>query len=390
MTSVHNLGGLVSFRTGKLNSNAANPSGAYPFFTCSQETYRTDTYSFDTECVLLAGNNANGIYPIKYFSGRFDAYQRTYVIESLDKKVLLNRYLYYALQVQLEHLRSISTGAATKFLTLTILNGIEIKLPTLPRQEKIVYILSAYDDLIENNTQRIAIMEEMVRRIYSEWFVSFRFPGHENVRTAESALGPLPEGWRRGSFGDVAKKKTERYTDSLHSSLPLIDLSRIPRRSNSLLGVGLSDEIKTSRLIFRQGEVLFGAIRPNFHKVLLAPFDGVSNVSVHIFENKGEFGPAFLFSTAFADETVSWAIQHSGGMKMPTINWDVLSEMPVLLPSNDVLARFEKCVTPLLQQITTLVRKNLNLRATRDLLLPKLISGELDVSELPEPEATTP
>ncbi|HEY2975872.1 MAG TPA: restriction endonuclease subunit S [Pyrinomonadaceae bacterium] len=89
------LGELVSFKTGKLDSNAATSSGNYPFFTCSQETLRTDTYSFDTECVLLAGNNAAGVYPLKYFRGKFDAYQRIYVIRSLDGDRLSNRYLYF-------------------------------------------------------------------------------------------------------------------------------------------------------------------------------------------------------------------------------------------------------------------------------------------------------
>ncbi len=123
---------LVSFKTGKLNSNAATPDGQYPFFTCSQETLRTDTFSFDTECVLLAGNNADGIYPLKYYRGKFDAYQRTYVIRTLNEEHLSNRYLYHALRPKLELLKSISTGVATKFLTLTILNDIEIDLPPLP------------------------------------------------------------------------------------------------------------------------------------------------------------------------------------------------------------------------------------------------------------------
>src|ERR1017187_1878725 len=118
------LGELVAFKTGKLDSNAAVPDGDYPFFTCSQETLRTNTFSFDTEAVLLAGNNANGIYPLKYFTGRFDAYQRTYVIRSKDTADLDNRYLFYALEPQLELLKNISTGAATKFLTLTILKDV--------------------------------------------------------------------------------------------------------------------------------------------------------------------------------------------------------------------------------------------------------------------------
>lgn len=200
------LGKIVSFKTGKLNSNASKPNGAFPFFTCSQETFRTDTYSFDTECVLLGGNNANGVYPIKYFSGKFDAYQRTYIIRALDNKILSNSYLFFALQLKLELLKRISTGVATKFLTLTILNNIDFDLPPLPTQRKIAAILSAYDDLIENNTRRIKILEEMAQALYREWFVKFRFPGHEKVRMVESELGMVPEGWEVKQIQDVCSK----------------------------------------------------------------------------------------------------------------------------------------------------------------------------------------
>jgi type I restriction enzyme S subunit len=130
------LEGLVSFKTGKLNSNAAKPDGTFPFFTCSQETYRTDTWSFDGEYVLLAGNNAAGIYPLKYFNGKFDAYQRTYAIRSINQKKLFTRYLYYALRLQLELMKNISTGVATKFLTLTLLNQTRIPVPPSPRSGK--------------------------------------------------------------------------------------------------------------------------------------------------------------------------------------------------------------------------------------------------------------
>ena len=195
------LGDLVKFRTGKLNSNAAVATGKYPFFTCSQETYRIDSYSFDTECVLLAGNNAAGVYPLKYYKGKFDAYQRTYIIQPVDKEVLSTKFLYYLLRPQLERLQTLSTGAATKFLTLTILKSIEVSIPEIETQHRIASILSAYDDLIENNTRRIAILEEMARRIYEEWFVRFRFPGHEQVKMVESELGLIPDGWKvRGVY----------------------------------------------------------------------------------------------------------------------------------------------------------------------------------------------
>lgn len=119
---------LMDFKTGKLNSNAAIENGKYPFFTCSAETFRTNTYSFDNEVVLLAGNNASAVYPFKYFKGKFDAYQRTYVIT--PKNNLISIYqIYFAVKDELEGFKGISSGTATKFLTMKILNPISIFKP---------------------------------------------------------------------------------------------------------------------------------------------------------------------------------------------------------------------------------------------------------------------
>lgn len=112
-------------KTGKLNSEAAMANGIYPFFTCSQETYRTNTFSFDQEAVLLAGNNASAIYPLKIYCGKFDAYQRTYVVYSKNKSVS-NKQLYFVLKQQLNEFKDISSGTATKFLTMKILAPIPV------------------------------------------------------------------------------------------------------------------------------------------------------------------------------------------------------------------------------------------------------------------------
>ncbi len=341
------LGDLVSFKTGKLDSNAAKPDGAYPFFTCSRETFRTDTYSFDTECVLLAGNNANGVYPIKYYSGKFDAYQRTYVIRTLDEASLSNRYLYYALQPKLELMKSISTGAATKFLTLTLLRGLDLEVPPLPTQHKIASVLSTYDDLIENNTRRIEILEEMAQATYREWFVNFRYPGHEKVSMVESKLGRIPEGWEIESLAGIAQKRNSKYTETEHRDLPLLDLARIPRRSWAMSEFGDTNEISTSRITFSKDDILFGSIRPYFHKVVLAPVVGVTNVSVLVLRSVGEVPVSFLLSNLFSDATVDWASQHSTGTKMPVIKWDVLAKMPVIVPPPSLLGSFDELVTHL-------------------------------------------
>src|SRR2546427_4935264 len=199
------LGDVADFKTGKLNSNAATPRGAYPFFTCSAETLRTDTYSFDTECVLLAGNNADGVYPIKYFRGKFDVYQRTYVIQTRDASALSNRYLYYALVPKLDLLKSLSTGVATKFLTLSILKEIEIDIPSMETQNKITDILGSCDDLLETCVGRTRILEEMAQSLYQEWFVHFRYPGHEGVKMKTSSLGNIPKDWEVVPFKELVQ-----------------------------------------------------------------------------------------------------------------------------------------------------------------------------------------
>ena len=123
-----NMEKTANITTGKLNSEDAVDDGIYPFFTCSQETYKTDTYAFDQEAVLLAGNNASAIYPLKIFKGKFNAYQRTYVISSTHSRVS-NKQLYFVLKQKLKEFRKQSNGTATKFLTMTILSPISVLIP---------------------------------------------------------------------------------------------------------------------------------------------------------------------------------------------------------------------------------------------------------------------
>jgi type I restriction enzyme S subunit len=120
---------VLQFSTGKLNSNAAVQNGQYPFFTCGQEILRTNTFSIDEEVVLLGGNNASAIYPVFYYKGKFDAYQRTYIIKPKPEFYISFKYLYFFWEGKLDYLKNISTGAATKFLTLKILNDIYLPLP---------------------------------------------------------------------------------------------------------------------------------------------------------------------------------------------------------------------------------------------------------------------
>ncbi len=144
------LGDFVNIKTGKLNANAAVDGGKYPFFTCSREVYEIDDYAFDCEAVLLAGNNASGDFNVKYFNGRFNAYQRTYVITIKTNGQLLYRFLYFQLIGSLGELKKRSVGVGTKFLKLGMIEALLISTPPLEDQQK---LLQALEQLTSDTEQ---------------------------------------------------------------------------------------------------------------------------------------------------------------------------------------------------------------------------------------------
>ena len=367
------FGEICSFKTGKLNSNAATQNGQYPFFTCSQETFKTDTYSFDTEAIILGGNNANGIYPIKYFKGKFDAYQRTYVIKALDEMQINNRFLFYNLKLRLNLLQSLSTGVATKFLTLTILKDLEVLTPHLPIQCKIASILSAYDDLIENNTRRIKILEEMAQAICKEWFVNFRFPGHEKVKMVDisvethgnaSLQNKIPEGWEVKSVRDLVKrlKAGNTYTQKdvlSFGNVPVVDQSR-----DEILGFHNNEP--THYASSTNPIIIFGDHTCKM-QIIVEPFSLGPNVIPFISNENSTI--YFLFFT----------IRNLVETREYKRHWNELIVKKVVLPEKRLQILFSDTVRPMTEDIGLLRKKNLNLQRTRDLLLPKLISGGIDV-----------
>ncbi|MDH4455187.1 MAG: restriction endonuclease subunit S [Verrucomicrobiota bacterium] len=150
------LGDLVNIKTGKLDANAAVEGGKFPFFTCSRDIFAIDTYAFDCEAILLAGNNAVGDFNVKHYNGKFNAYQRTYVITVNEKKRVLYRFLYFQMLKSLKKFKAQSVGAGTKFLKLGMIKELEIELPSLDEQQRIVSTM----DAVREETQRLARLYE--------------------------------------------------------------------------------------------------------------------------------------------------------------------------------------------------------------------------------------
>lgn len=382
------LGDMVQFKTGKLNSNAASADGLYPFFTCSRETFRTDTYSFDTEAVLLAGNNASGVYPLKYFKGKFDAYQRTYVITTLDPDTITNRFLYYVLQPQLERLQTLSTGAATKFLTLTILKSLEVSIPPLHEQQRVTSILSAYDDLIENNTRRIEILEEMARRLYEEWFVHFRFPGHEEAELESVTVGDIAEVIRgrsyrskdlvaEGGFPFVNLKCVHRDGGFRRDGLKRYDGKYKPDQvvHHGDIVMAVTDMTQERRIVAR------AAMVPD-----LEERGGIISMDLVKVSPKANIPKEFLYAALRWSDFSENVKNHANGANVLHLHPDHIRSHVMQVPPDESRLEFSRMVKPLFDLCESLEKKNTNLRAQRDLLLPKLVSGEIDVSDISMPD----
>ncbi len=161
------LGDYTNIKTGKLDANASSDNGIYPFFTCSKEPLTIDTYSYNCECVLVAGN---GDLNVKYYSGKFDAYQRTYIIESNNEEKLFVRYLYYFLDKYVETLREQSIGGVIKYIKLGNLTEASIPLPPLDEQHKIAAVLDKVSNLIAKRRQQLDKLDELVKSRFIELF----------------------------------------------------------------------------------------------------------------------------------------------------------------------------------------------------------------------------
>jgi type I restriction enzyme, S subunit len=255
-----------------------------------------------------------------------------------------------------------ASGTTVLGIKQSELRQVAIPYPPLPTQRKIASILSAYDDLIENNLRRIKILEEMAQNLYREWFVKFHFPGHENVRFVDSPLGRIPEGWevkRLGDLVELAYGKGLKKEDRISGNIPVYGSGGIVGYHNSALveGPGI--------IVGRKGNVgsIFWSSRNFF------PIDTVFYVITHVDLHYTYYN---LSEQNFINTDAA----------VPGLSRNQSYSNSFLFPSNDVLSKFGDIIKLFFNLIDNLKIKSQNLRQTRDILLPKLISGEVDVSEL--------
>jgi type I restriction enzyme S subunit len=275
--------------------------------------------------------------------------------------------------------KSMSGASGRQRADIASIKDLEIPAPPLPTQRKIASILSAYDDLIENNTRRIKILEEMAQALYREWFVKFRFPGHEKVKMVESELGMVPEGWEIKKLIDVCNilmgqsPKSEFYNDT-GEGLPFHQ------------GVtDFGDRFPSDRMyctvqnrLAEAGDILF-SVRAPVGRINISDKKIVIGRGLCAIRNKSGY-QRFVFQQL--KEKFKEEDSMGGGTIFKSVTKDDMQGIKFLVPSEVLLKSFEEIMAPIFAELKNLTLKNTNLRRTRDLLLPKLISGEVDVEKI--------
>lgn len=293
---------------------------------------------------------------------------------------VLPEFLYYALVAQRDQIRGRAGEAShgTKKLESHTVENIRLSLPTsLDTQRRVGSVASAYDDLIENNRKRITLLEEAARLLYREWFVHLRFPGHEHVKVANG----VPAGWAPRALGELVEvvkdtvKPAQFAEDDVH-----IGLEHIPRRSFTLADWEPAEGLASGKTRFREGDILFGKIRPYFHKVGFALRNGLASSDALVWRVKEVDDWPLVVCATSCDHFVAVASKTvREGSKMPRADWNVLKKYPVPKPSEGILATFNDAIRPITSQCKTLALQTRALSEARDLLLPRLMSGELAV-----------
>lgn len=300
---------------------------------------------------------------------------------------LQGKYLYYWLLSPLgkAELKKCVIGSSQPAYTIVLLKEMEIDCPPLQIQHQITEILSAYDDLIENNMRRIEILEEMARRLYEEWFVQFRFPGNEGVVFEDD----VPQGWSRVRLDSVAEVNPEAISPkNAPDEIMYVDISSVSTRQvNKLQRLEFSEAPGRARRKVISGDVVWSCVRPALRSYALI-IDPPPNtiVSTGFAVVRADSVPfSYLYQVLGSDQFVSYLDNHATGAAYPAVKASDFEVAEVVLPCKNLLAQFDGAVLPMLKMIHVLRLKNNNLQSQRDLLLPKLISGEIDVSDIPMP-----
>lgn len=269
-----------------------------------------------------------------------------------------------------------AVGANIQNLSQSRLGNCEINVPNIETQRELAIIISRYDSLIENYQKQIKLLEESAQRLYKEWFIDLRFPGHENTKFVDG----IPEGWKKGILDDIAYESGEKIDksnrDKYENYLPI---DCLPKHSLTYLTPADISLAESSLVSFEEDDILFGAMRPYFHKVCFAQSKGLTRSTCFVLNSKEKEYREFLLMLLFDDNSVKHATSISVGTTMPYTRWKEFKLMNIIIPAKDIALSFSQNLFRIIKALKNLSSQIHLLTESRDRLLPKLMSGEIEV-----------
>ena len=283
-------------------------------------------------------------------------------------------------------------------LNTSILSSCPFVVPPKKEQRAIAHILGTLHDKIELNRRMNETLEVMARALFKSWFVDFeptRAKAEGRTASLPSDVWKLfpdalddedkPTGWKQGTLEDVAYSPKRGISPAeIAKDTPYIGLEHMPRRSIALSEWGDAGRVTSNKSVFKKGEFLFGKLRPYFHKVGIAPLDGICSTDIVVVTPRTSEWAAFTLACLSSDDLVYYVDQTSTGTKMPRTSWKTMGQYQICLPSVHAAAAFQSVVQPLFDRIATNIHDARTLAQTRDLILLKLVPGQIRLVEAEE------
>lgn len=294
----------------------------------------------------------------------------------------------------------INVGAIFDSLRCADVPNFELPVPPMADQEAISELLSALDDKIELNRRMNETLEAQARALFRDWFVDFG-PVKAKMAGDTPYLAPdfwslfpnrldddgVPEGWETAMLDAFAISQNRKANpEEVEEGTAYIGLEHMPRRSIALAEWEGAEKVTSAKSRFKRREILFGKLRPYFHKVGIAPIDGICSTDIVVLAPKKQHFEALTLACVSTDEFVAFTDQSSTGTKMPRTSWKIMRTYPMVKPDDAVADAFQQLCEPMIDRILANIAENQSLAQTRDLLLPKLMSGEIRVGDLASEE----
>lgn len=361
------LGELVKIKYGKNQKKVQSEDGTIPIYgTGGLMGYATDAL-YDKPSVLIGRKGT--INKVHYVDHPFWTVDTLFYTE-VNEKLVIPKYLYYLMS--LLDLDSYNEGTTIPSLRTETLNRLKFDIPGLDYQGKVLSVLEPIDKKIKLNEEVNKNLEQQARSLFKAWFVDF-----------DPFANTMLSDWKKGKLKDVLKLKRQSIKTGENTTLPYLPIDVIPMRTFALTDFKPNAEAQSSLITFDKDDIIIGAMRVYFHRVVLAPCDGITRTTCFTLAPYNNEYLSFALLCCDQESSIDYAQSTSKGSTMPYAIWEGgLGDMEIIIPTPEIAKKFNEIVLPMLRQIQNSYFENNRLREIRDALLPRLMSGEVDVSNL--------